>query len=68
MELVCFATVLPLEPELPLASHHITNSLVLVSLALVVCATHKSDISEASTHETHRAIWPIPEEVPIDMP
>ena len=68
MVLVSSAIVLPLEPELPLAPHHITNPLVLVSLALVECATHKSDISEVSTHETHRAIWPIPKEVPIDMP
>ena len=56
MVLVCSETVLPLEPELPLAPHHITNPLVLVSLKLVVYATYQSDISEASTHETHRAI------------
>ena len=68
MVLVCSATVSPLEPEWSLAPHHMTDLLVLVFLVLVVCATHQSGISEASTHETHRVIWPTPEGVPIDKP
>ena len=68
MVLVYSATVSPLEPELPLAPHHMTNPPVLVSLVLVVCATHQSGISEALTHETHSVIWPILEGVPIDKP
>ena len=68
MVLVCSAIVSPLEPKLTLAPHHMTNPLVLGSLALVVCATHQSGISEASTHETHCVIWPTLEGVPIDKP
>ena len=68
MVLVCSAIVSPLEPEWYLAPHHMKNPLVLVSLALVVCVTHKSGISEASTHETHLVIWPTPEGGPIDKP
>ena len=63
------ATVSPLKPELPLAPHHMTNPPVLgLSLALVVCASHQSGISKASTHETHCVVWPILEGVPIDKP
>ena len=68
MVLVCSATVSPLVPEWSLALHHMTNPPILVLLALVVCATHQSGISEALTHETHRVIWPTPEGVPIDKP
>ena len=68
MVLVYSATVSPLELERSLAPHHKTNPLVFVSLALVVCVTHQSGFSEASTHETHRVIWPTPEGVSIDKP
>ena len=44
------------------------NPPILVSLALVICATHQSGISEALTQETHCVIWPTPEGVPIDKP
>ena len=54
--------------RIALALHHMKNPHVLIYLVLVVCATHQSGISEASTHETHYVIWSTLERVPNDKP